>query len=882
VSTITLQINEATVTGKEGITILELAQQLGIRIPTLCHDDHLSRTGACRICLVEEEKRGVLLPSCVTAIAPGMVIKTDSQRVIENRRAILQLMLASHPESCIVCDKGNRCQLRALATELGIGTIPLDPMPQYFPTFDINPFFKRDMSKCILCGKCIRGDQELVVEGVLDYVDRGFNARPATFENLPLEQAGCTFCGTCLSLCPTGALSETNLVHLGAISHSTDTICSHCACGCPLTLETETNRIIRATATKINGRQPVLCVKGHFGFNYVHHPERLKFPLVRKNGNLERATWEEALRAVQEGFEKITAQAGPEQIGCIASPQLTNEELFLFQKLARIGLKTPHVDNGSRLTVAPILTSLRQALGQTGASAPFERIHKTGLIWVIGASPTETAPVLGYFIKRAVAQNGTGLLVVDPRKTKLAAKAQLWLNPRPGTDLALIQLMTHHLLNENLWNQGYVYSQTEGYLEWKESVLKQDLRSLERSVGIPYREIQKAAQLLVQAKGVVLVIGSGVSQQIQAFTLMGALLNLMLLTGQWGQENSAIFPVMKESNAQGAWDMGVLPDHLPGYHSLQDSQAVNHFESRWENPIPPGPGLSLLEMISAASQGKLKGLYLAGEDPLGAYPDRHWIAGALDKLDFLVVQDLFLTESALKAQIVLPTQSLFEKKGSLTNLEGRLQTLNRVLNPDKETKSDGEIFALLLQGLTGSPVPSDAEEIFREIQEMVSEYQGTSKKTERGPGPIIKRLGPAKPHSFLIPKIHLDRPAADAEYPFLLLTGSLLPHLGAGTRTAKDWRLQAITPPPQVTISPGDSVQLGVTNGDMVELTSRRGTLQLPVSISEGLSPGVIFLPLPYPDLKVNALLEVFWDPTSKGSVHKCCPVQIKKTGAQA
>jgi predicted molibdopterin-dependent oxidoreductase YjgC len=440
--------------------------------------------------------------------------------------------------------------------------------------------------------------------------------------------------------------------------------------------------------------------------------------------------------------------------------------------------------------------------------------------------------------------------------------------------------MTHHLLTENLWNQGYVISQTEGFLEWKESFLKQDFKSLERSAGIPLKEIHKAAQMLVQAKGVVLIIGAGVSQQIQSFTLMGALLNLMLLTGQWGHENSAVFPLLKESNARGAWDMGVLPDQLPGCQPLQDTQAAAPFESRWGRPIPPGPGMSLLEMLAAASQGRLKGLYLAGEDPVACYPDRQWIEAALDKLDLLVVQDLFLTESARKARVVLPVQSLFEKEGSMTNLEGRLQVLNRVLTPYKETKSDGEIFGLLLQGLTGESIPWDAGTVFQEIGEIMPEYRLALKKT--GLGPLIARPAPAKPRGFFIPKIHIDRPAADSEYPFLLLTGSLLAHLGAGSRTAKDWRLQAVTPPPELALSPGDSVQLQVSGGDLVEVRSRRGSLRIPVRISEGLPPGVAFLPLPYPDLKINALLEAFWDPTSKGSVHKCCPVQINKTGAQA
>ncbi len=880
-SSVTVQINEQTVSGKAGMTILELAQDLGIPIPTLCHDPHLPAAGACRICLVEEESRGVLLPSCVTTIAPGMILKTHSPRVLESRRAVIGLMLASHPESCIVCDKGNRCQLRSVAAELGLGAILLDPMPQYFPTYDSNPFFKRDMSKCILCGKCIRGDQELVVEGVLDYINRGFKARPATFQNVPLEQSACTFCGTCLSLCPTGALTETQLFHQGAIPTRTVTVCSHCGCGCSLVLETHSDRIIRVTPANDGEKGPVLCVKGHFGFNYVHSPDRLLYPLIRRNGTLEKASWEEALSTVKEGFSRIQKEWGSDRIGCLASPHLTNEELYLFQKLARAGLKTPHVDNGSRLSMAPIMTVMAKVWGQAGAMAPLHRLLEADLIWVMGGNPTESSPVLGYMVKRAVAQKGAKLTVVDPRKTKLATRADLWLQIQPGSDLALIQLLIAHLLSENLWNQGFVYSQTEGFLEWKESFLKQDLKSLRKTIGLSSQEVRRAAEGFASARGVALVLGSGVNQQLQATALVMGLMNLMLLTGQWGKPGSGLYPILKESNAQGAWDMGVLPDYLPGYHNLTDFQAVKKFEETWGVPVPPGPGLSALEMMASAQQGELKGLYLAGEDPLGTYPDRNWVEGALDRLDFLVVQDLFLSETAQKAQVVLPTAAFAEKEGTFTSLERRVQALQQAIPPPGEAKADGEIFHSLFQAFGVPQAAYAPAELFREIQGLVPSYnQINPDRLSKGPVFLPPFQPTGKPFPFLIPKIQLERLAQDPDYPFLLIWGSLVLHLGAGTRTWKDRRLKSVTPPPKLTLSLDDAQRLEIRSGDPVEICSRRGSLQVSALIEDQVLPGVVFLPLPYPELKIPGLLEAFWDPSSKGSLHKICPVKIHKIGA--
>jgi len=888
VSVIPIQINDLTVSGKAGTTILELATGMGIHIPTLCHDPHLSPAGACRICLVEDVSRGVLLPACVTAIAPGMVIQTESPQVIENRRTILQLLLADHAESCIVCDKGNRCHLRSLAAELGIGLIPLDPMPQSFPFHDFNPFFKRDMSKCILCGKCIRADQELVVERVLDYSHRGFPARPATFQNRPLEEAGCTFCGTCLSMCPTGALIETGLHHQGSLSQSSASVCPHCACGCSLSLETCSNHIIRALPQPVaSARGKALCLKGHFGFRFLHHPERLRHPLIRKDGILTAVTWEEALSHLINRFQAITQDSGGKALGCLAGPQLSNEELYLFQKLARLGFKTPNLDNGSSLYAAPTLTALHQVMGLSGLFRPLENILQADVLLVIGGNPTETAPVVGYMVKRAVTQKQAKLILIDPRRTKLTSLATHWISPRPGSDSALIHVLIKTIMDENLWNQGFVQAQTEGFLEWRESFFKLDHQSGLTATGLSEASLREAARTLASAQTIALIVGDGISQQLNATAALAALFNLFLLLGHGGDSGSGIYPLLKENNALGAWEMGVLPHFFPGFEPVSDKQAHRKWETRWEEGLPEGPGLSALEMLAAARNGSLKGLYLASEDPLGSYPDRTWVEEALESLEFLVVQDLFLTPTAQKAHLVLPSAGPAEKEGTYTNLERRIQQGHQAVSPPGAAKADGEIFASLLKSLRplerqkGLPDslawPDLFPETVAEIREMVPGYDRIT-LTGLDQGPLyLTSSAKLKPPSFIIPRIHLDKASQDPAYPLILITGGILPHLGSGTRTGKDPRLTAITPPAELTVSPEDAEILLIQKGERVRIESRKGSLSVTARISADVPKGTVFLPLPYPDLEINRLFETFWEPLSKGSLHKHCPVRLIK-----
>ena len=428
---IAITLNGIPVSGRSGMSILELAQEVGVNIPTLCNDPYLRPVGACRICLVEEEKSGRLLASCVTPIAPGMVINTQSAAVIENRKVIVKLMLASHPESCLLCDKGNRCQLRKLAAELGIGYLDYYPMPHFTGTQELNPFILRDLSKCILCSKCIRADHELVVVGALDYLHRGFDAIPATTFDGPLEASECTFCGTCVTMCPTGALFERGKRHIGTVTTRTAGICSYCGCGCNIFLETLEDRLISVSPNPANGPNgKTLCVKGHYGQDYIHHPDRLQKPLIRKNGHTPGGRMGRSARFCSRGSARRPFSVWPGIDGVFGIFQVLERGRYLFQKIARSVFQTNNIDSGARLHSGASMDTI-----PFGAMTnPLQDIEDSDVILVIGSNPSASHPVAGYNIKRAARLKGASLLVVDPINTELASFATAWVPIQPGTD----------------------------------------------------------------------------------------------------------------------------------------------------------------------------------------------------------------------------------------------------------------------------------------------------------------------------------------------------------------------------------------------------------------------------------------------------------------
>jgi predicted molibdopterin-dependent oxidoreductase YjgC len=625
-----------------------------------------------------------------------MIINTQSSRVQDNRKTIVKLMLASHPDTCMVCDKGNSCQLRAIAADMGIGMVEFQQIPQLSSIENVNPFISRDLSKCILCAKCIRADQELVVIGAIDYTGRGFVSRPATLQNKPLEISECTFCGTCVALCPTGALMEKNKTCFGAPAKTVNTICPYCGCGCGISLGIKDNRIIHVRPDK---NSPVnngtLCVKGSYGYDFVHSPDRLTSPMVKTNGEFKKVIWEEALSLIADQLVRTKNTYGAESIAVFGSSKCTNEDNYVLQKFTRCVLGNNNIDNGSRLYGAAGYTGLGQTLGYPGTTNSLNALEYSEVILIIGANTSDSAPLVDYAIKRTVRNNGAKLVVIDPRCTKLASWAHLWLRPAFGTDAALINGIAKEIIEQGLHNEEHIERKTDNFGEMVASLSRYTLEYVAQITGVPSHDIQQAARCFAEAAQASIVYGNGLTQYACGTDSVVALANVAMLTGNVTGTGCGIYALQRENNGQGACDAGSLPDFLPGYQDIDDTGIRQLFEEQWKCKIPVQKGLTAIEMIASVGKGQIKAMYIVGENPVLSFPQTADVKNALSSLDFLVGQDIFITETAELATVVLPAACFAEKEGTVTNFEGRIQQLRKALEPPGESLPDWKITAYL-------------------------------------------------------------------------------------------------------------------------------------------------------------------------------------------
>jgi len=881
---ITITLDGREVSGYPGMTILELAKESGIDIPTLCHDPQLSSVGACRVCLVEDERNNALLASCVAPIAPGMVINTLSNRVIERRKTIVKLMLASHPDSCLVCDKGNRCQLRQIASDLGIGLVALQRIPQIASIGEINPFLERDLSKCILCAKCIRACQELVVEGAIDYFQRGFTTIPATLNNLPLENSECTFCGTCVALCPTGALTEKEKIYRGTTQTVVQTTCPYCGCGCSICLEAKDGHVVRIAPGKESSvNKGTLCVRGSYGCDFIHSPDRLLKPLVKRDNTFEEVSWEEALEQVATGFKRVKDERGSDSLAVLGSSKCTNEDNYLLQRFARCVLGTNNIDNGGRLYNSASRIGLGSSLGFSGTTNYLGDLEQTELILVVGADPSSSAPAVGYAIKRAVKQRGVKLLLIDPRQTRLSLFAHLWLRPEVGTDVALINGLAKVIIDEGLLDEEFVARRTDNFEAFDESLKKHTLEYVEKTTGITGQEIRAAARLYAEASRAAIVYGTGITQHTGGTDGVGALANLALLTGNIGRKGGGVYALQRENNGQGACDMGTLPKFLPGYQSVTDAQARGMFEERWGASLPAEPGLTTLEIMEQVKKGKIKGMYIVGENPVLSFPNSRLITEVLSSLDFLVVQDMFLTETAKLANVVLPAASFAEKEGTFTNFEGRVNRVRKAIKPVGESLPDWEII-LRLADKMGSPMPySSLQDVMSEIEELVPSYEDYTdfeRQDELAYGETGHTYGRQLLKGFArFSPIKYTPQAGErkSDYPFTLLTGTTLYNFGTGSRSSRSLRLKKFSPEAFVEICESDARKLAITDGEKVKVISPVGEVTTIAKITDTLRQGMLFMPVSFPETPVNELFDIVLNPETKAPSLKACSVKIEK-----
>ena len=849
VENITLTIEGRLVSCQSGTSILEAAEQNGFKIPNLCHHPALKPFGACRLCLVEDEKSGRLMAACVTPAASGMNILINTPRIHTHRTNIIRLMMAEHPDSCLVCSKGNRCKLREMASHLGIGQKDLYPMAHYRQLEQANPFITRDLTKCILCGKCIRADHELVVVGAIDYSLRGFNSRPVTVLEEPLEHSNCTFCGTCVSICPTGALSVQSASYVGTPQRESSTICGFCGVGCSLLMGVVDNRIVEANPSHqnetVNGS--TLCVRGHFAHDFLDNKDRLTDPLVRRNGELVPVSWDEALDIVAERLLSIKKKNGPQSIGFFGSSKCTNEENYLFQKIARVILHANNIDNGGYIHGRSTLKAFVQRTDGGCRINPLSNLEKSEAIFVLGADPHHSLPVVSYYLKRAF-RKGIKIIIADPRKTDLAAFSSMWLPVSPHSDHAVINGIAALLSEKKGWDARYIDRFTENFSAYLDGLLTLDLTRVCEQTGLKRESLEKAAGLL-KGKRITFIIGRGILQQKDGALSLDAVLNLSLMTGSLGSGNAGIYLLEHENNQAGSWDMGTVPDSLPGRLPLHDNLARRHWELAWQCKLTPDPGLNIMRMIEEAEKGNLKALYVLGENPLRSLPQTHRVREAFKRLDLLVAQEILINETTDMADVVLPGAAFTEKGGSFTNLEGRIQTFTPVVSPPGHAKPDWEILDLLATKMGYHKSHGALEKIRKEISQFVHMYADIEKE---GAGAWVKEMSekmifhPTELGGLVSfsPVISPSYEATNDGYPFTAILGSLRYHLGSGTRTGRSPRISDFNIRGEIEISIEDAAAMNLREGDSIRVISSSGSIERDVKMEKRLKRGLIFVPL--------------------------------------
>mgnify|MGYP005851467541 FL=1 len=722
-----IKVNGAAVAAVEGSSILQVAEAAGFSIPTLCHHPALIPTGSCRICVVEDESTGRLVTACDTRVQEGMSILLDTEKVRRARRTAIELIFSSHPAHCEVCEKNNACALKELAVKEGINGRELSFGQDLRPVVDANPFYLRDLSKCISCGICIRACQEVQGAGVYEMQGAGNQARPSTVMDGSIDSSPCEYCGLCASLCPVGALVVKPFLHRGTEEKRVATTCPYCGVGCSLELRVRENRIIGVAAEVPSSANGIsLCVKGRFGLDFVHHPDRLRKPLLRKGGELVEVEWEEALDAVASRLAEIKEKHGPQAVAFLSSAKATNEENYLLQKFARAAIGTNNIDHCARLCHSPTVAGLAASLGSGAMTNSLADLAEAEVILLTGSNPTVNHPVIGEIIKRAILSGKARLIVVDPRALPIGAYASICLRPRPGTDVAWINGMARVIIEEGLYDEDFVRERTEGYEDLRLALEGYSPEEVENITGIPASDLEEAARMYARAERAAILYAMGITQHVTGTDNVVALANLALLTGNLGKEGAGINPLRGQNNVQGACDMGALPNVFPGYQHVDDQGVNEKFSRAWKKELPTVPGLSVVEMMEAARRKEIRALYVLGENPMVTDPDIEHVEEGLRSLDLLVVQDIFLTETARLADVVLPGACFAEKEGTFTSTERRVQRVRKAVEAPGEAREDHLVIMELAARLGYRMEYADTGEIMEEIASLTPSYAGIS------------------------------------------------------------------------------------------------------------------------------------------------------------
>ncbi|MEJ2108338.1 MAG: formate dehydrogenase subunit alpha [Acidobacteriota bacterium] len=899
---VSISIDDQNFTVPSNTTVLEACRMSGRDIPTLCDDPDLRPYGACRLCIVQIEGVRGLPTSCTTPVRPGMVIKTNSEEINRVRRSIVEMMISRHPEDCLICEASDACQLLKLARRLNVQKTTIDRLRRRSrmrnPVDSSHPALLFDSDKCVLCGKCVRTCHEIAGIGAIDFAFRGDRSRISPFGAKPLAESICRSCGECTDRCPTGALRP---AQFKSPEKEIRTLCPYCGVGCGLVLGIQDRQIVRVRGDESSPvNRGELCVKGRFGVDYVHHPDRLRKPLIRKNGfskteilknpmdAFREAGWDEALNLVAGGFRNILSRYTAKAVGVISSAKCTNEDNYIVQKFARAVLGTNNVDHCARLCHASTVSAALESFGSGAMSNSIDDVDYADVVLVIGSNTTDCHPILGRKIMKAVKRGELELIVADPRSIDLAEMARVHLAHLPGTDVALLHGMMRHIIEKGLHDEVFIRERCEGYEAFLNSLEQYPLSSVSGITGVPQEKIREAAELFGNAPRGMVLYGMGITQHISGTDNVKAVANLLLLTGNIGRRGTGFSPLRGQNNVQGSCDMGALPNVFPGYQSVSDPEARKKFEEEWERPLNPAPGFTLTEMFQKIHEKKLRAMYVVGENPALSEPDVRHARDGLARLDFLAVQDLFLTETAQMADVVLPAASFAEKNGTFTNTERRVQRVRKAFEPPGEAAADWRILAKISTRMGYVMKYRSTDEIMNEIARLTPSYGGIRfSRLENGgiqwPCPNPDHPGTATLYSNTFTRgrglFHaLDNvPPAELptmEFPLLLNTGRILEQWHTGSMSRRSRVLNALAPEGHVEINPDDAARLGLENGDTVNLSSRRGRIQTKVSKTERVSHGQAFMAFHWNDAPANVLTNPALDPVAKIPEYKISSIK--------
>ena len=914
---IVFELDGKNVEAKPGETIWQVAQRLGTEIPHLCYlpEPGYRPDGNCRVCMVEIEGERVLAASCMRNPAPGMKVKTATERAAKARNMVMELLVADQPARETSHDPSSK--LWSWADKTGVTTSRFPSAERWAPD-PSHAAMRVNLDACIQCGLCVRGCREVQVNDVIGMAYRNAGAKVVFDFDDPMGESTCVACGECVQACPTGALmpaafldkKETRTVWP---DRKVDSLCPYCGVGCQVTYNVKDEKIVYAEGRNGPANENRLCVKGRFGFDYIHHKHRLTKPLIRLPGrkkdandqvdpanpftHFREASWEEALDLAASGLKRIRDAHGPKALAGFGSAKGSNEEAYLFQKLVRTGFGSNNVDHCTRLCHASSVAALMEGLNSGAVSAPFSAALDAEVIIVIGANPGVNHPVAASFIKNA-AKKGAKLIVIDPRFQQLSRHALHHLAFKPGTDVALLNAMLHTIITEGLTDQQYIAGYTEGFEALKERIAEFSPEKMEPVCGIKAATIKEVARLYAKSRASIIFWGMGISQHVHGTDNARCLIALALVTGQVGRPGTGLHPLRGQNNVQGASDAGLIPMYYPDYQPVDRQQFFEFFENFWHHELDHKRGLTVVEIMHAVHAGEIRGMYVEGENPAMSDPDLQHARQALAKLEHLVVQDLFLTETCFHADVVLPASAFAEKSGSFTNTDRRVQLARQVIDPPGDARQDWWIIQEIARRIGLDWNYSGPAEVFAEMASTMPSLKNISwERLEREGAVTYPVDSPDKPGNEIIFASGFPTPSGrgkivparllppdeipDDEYPMVLSTGRVLEHWHTGSMTRRAAVLDALEPEAVAFMSPRELGRFGLRPGDFIHLETRRGAVEVKVRADRDVPQNMVFMPFCYAEAAANLLTNPALDPFGKIPEFKFCAARVTAVAAK-